>query len=526
MSYLVLARKFRPLSFKDVSGQTHVTRTLTNSIVRNKVAHAYLFIGPKGVGKTSIARIFAKCLNCERGSVVEPCLECQSCIEIARGSNLAVREIDGASHNSVDDVRDLIESFRSVPPPGAQYKIYIIDEVHMLSTSAFNALLKSLEEPPPHTVFILATTDPQKIPETVLSRCQRHDLKSLPLSEIIDCLTAIAAKEEVQYEDAAIEMIARIADGSLRDAQTLLERVIAYCEKKITTSEVADVLGVTPSELLNNLGSEIKKGNFKGALLALGQIFSLGVDIGYLIKEFSDWWHSELKKVSEFNLGDSSELKWLLQIVEDVRQGADEALRSAFPRQCLEALVVRLCLKVADNKTSNILVDNNINDENLPKKSADPSQSNDAIQDIVSHFNWLRFVEHAKEKAGAMMAEQLRRVVLENFSNGRLVIRAPSIVEKYLSDPKNMSRVLNLLETFLTVPDVAQGEKSSVKAWKIDIVRGENSNFTGGSLHAQSIVERVNTQVEKQNALKVHPKVRSIKEAFPGSEFNFTPSIE
>ncbi|MCB0310377.1 MAG: DNA polymerase III subunit gamma/tau, partial [Bdellovibrionales bacterium] len=200
MSYLVFARKYRPDSFATVSGQEHVTQTLSNAIKRDCVAHAYVFSGPRCVGKTSIARIFAKALNCENGPTATPCLECQNCKEISQGTSLAVREIDGASHNSVDNVRELIDSFRSLPAPGTRYKVYIIDEVHMLSLSAFNALLKSLEEPPPHTVFILATTEPHKIPDTVMSRCQRHDFRSLSLESIQSRLADIAEKESLKID--------------------------------------------------------------------------------------------------------------------------------------------------------------------------------------------------------------------------------------------------------------------------------------------------------------------------------------
>ncbi|MCB0337324.1 MAG: DNA polymerase III subunit gamma/tau, partial [Bdellovibrionales bacterium] len=197
MSYLVIARKYRPGTFEAVLGQEHVTRTLANSIKRDRIAHAYVFAGPRGVGKTSSARVLAKALNCEHGPTDSPCGECAPCKDIAEGRCLAVREIDGASHNSVDNVRELIDSFRSLPPPGCRYKVYIIDEVHMLSTSAFNALLKSLEEPPPHTVFILATTELHKIPETVLSRCQRHDFRPMSIQAIEGNLRAVAEAEQI-----------------------------------------------------------------------------------------------------------------------------------------------------------------------------------------------------------------------------------------------------------------------------------------------------------------------------------------
>ena len=213
MSYLVLARKYRPAGFNSVSGQEHVTRTLSNAIKLDKVVHAFLFTGPRGVGKTSVSRILSKALNCQNPHETEPCQECASCKEIGQGNSLAVREIDGASHNSVDNVRELVDSFKTLPPPGYKYKVYIIDEVHMLSISAFNALLKSLEEPPPNTVFILATTEVHKIPDTVISRCQRHDFRALAIGSIEARLKEICQFEGIEAEQEAITLVARLSDG-------------------------------------------------------------------------------------------------------------------------------------------------------------------------------------------------------------------------------------------------------------------------------------------------------------------------
>lgn len=360
MSYLVLARKYRPEHFQSVSGQEHVTRTLGNAITRDQVGHAYVFTGPRGVGKTSIARIFAKCLNCAEGPTLTPCLECANCREIAAGTSLAVREIDGASNNSVDNVRELIDSFRTLPAPGSKYKVYIIDEVHMLSLSAFNALLKSLEEPPPHTVFILATTEPHKIPDTVMSRCQRHDLRALPISVITECLLEIAEREKFSIEPSAVKIVAKLAEGSMRDAQTLLERVRAYGGDTLTAQEVSTILGAVDLHLLYDLGEKIVGQDVAGALALVHTVFESGGDEAVFLREFVGFFR-ELHLATVIGAEQASSFGVTADEYEDLtrvahgldgndlsdladmaREGADRALRSSFPRYALESLVVRM----------------------------------------------------------------------------------------------------------------------------------------------------------------------------------------
>ncbi|PYJ19180.1 MAG: DNA polymerase III subunit gamma/tau, partial [Verrucomicrobia bacterium] len=236
MSYEVFARKYRPQTFDDLVGQAHVSRTLKNAVAQNRLAHAYLFVGPRGVGKTSTARILAKSLNCVKGPTVTPCGVCDNCKEIAAGNSLDVIEIDGASNNSVEDVRQLRENVRYAPAKG-RYKIYLIDEVHMLSAAAFNALLKTLEEPPEHVKFIFATTEPhtepQKVLPTILSRCQRFDLHRIPANLIAKHLQFIAGREKITLEPAAAHAIARGAEGGLRDAESMLDQLVAFCGEKI-----------------------------------------------------------------------------------------------------------------------------------------------------------------------------------------------------------------------------------------------------------------------------------------------------
>ena len=257
VSYLVLARKYRPQRFDDLAGQEHVARTLTNAIELGRVHHAFLFTGARGIGKTSAARILAKALCCEKGPTANPCGECAICQSIASGQSVDVLEIDGASNTGVDDVRTLREGVRYLPAE-ARKKVYIIDEVHMLSTSAFNALLKTLEEPPPHVVFIFATTESHKIPATILSRCQRYDFKLLSTSALATHLSQILVKENIECEPEAVRLLAREAAGSVRDGLSLLDQVLAYVGKdKITRERVAEVLGVADRSLLFQLAGTV-----------------------------------------------------------------------------------------------------------------------------------------------------------------------------------------------------------------------------------------------------------------------------
>jgi DNA polymerase III subunit gamma/tau len=284
VSYEVFARKYRPQTFDDLVGQTHVSRTLKNAVTQNRLAHAYLFVGPRGVGKTSTARILAKSLNCIKGPTVTPCGECDNCLEIAAGNSLDVIEIDGASNNSVEDVRQLRENVRYAPAKG-RYKIYLIDEVHMLSAAAFNALLKTLEEPPQHVKFIFATTEPQKVLATILSRCQRFDLHRIPANLIAQHLRFIAGKEKITLEPAAAHAIARGAEGGLRDAESMLDQLVAFCGNKISESDVLNVFGFTSEQTVIDLTGQILRGKTPDAIELLHQQSESGKDMMRLMSD-------------------------------------------------------------------------------------------------------------------------------------------------------------------------------------------------------------------------------------------------
>ena len=265
MSYQVIARKWRPQSFDEVSGQGHVTTALRNAIRGDRVPHAILLTGPRGVGKTTLARLIARCLNCEKGPTDEPCGSCTACSEITESRSTDVQEIDAASRTGVDDIREVIESIRYAAAPG-KFRIFIIDEVHMLTTNAFNALLKTLEEPPPRSLFILATTNPEKIPFTVLSRCQRHDLRRIALTSVTDRLREIAESEGIEISQSALTQIAREGDGSMRDAQTLLDQIVAYGGESISDETIAEVLDLVDRRVLFQIVSACIDSDAKTAL--------------------------------------------------------------------------------------------------------------------------------------------------------------------------------------------------------------------------------------------------------------------
>lgn len=284
MSYQVFARKYRPQTFDEVVGQEHITQTLKNAIAQNRLAHAYLFVGPRGIGKTSTARILAKALNCFQGPTATPCNTCDSCREITAGNNLDVLEIDGASNNGVEQVRELRENVQFAPTRG-KFRIYIIDEVHMLSSAAFNALLKTLEEPPPHVKFIFATTEPQKVLPTILSRCQRFDLRRIPGTLIAKHLLHIATSEKIDLVSAAAHAIAKGADGGLRDAESMLDQLVAFCGERIEESDVMTVFGFTAAETVANLTAALLERNTTEALALLNKEAHAGKDLMKLLSD-------------------------------------------------------------------------------------------------------------------------------------------------------------------------------------------------------------------------------------------------
>jgi len=287
MTYIVLARRWRPQQFQDLIGQDHVSTTLANAIETGRIAHSFIFSGPRGVGKTSTARILAKALNCEKGPTKTPCNTCSACESITKGSSLDVLEIDGASNRGIDEIRNLRENIRFTPSQG-NYRIYVIDEVHMLTKEAFNALLKTLEEPPAHAIFIFATTEIHRVPATILSRCQRFDFKRIPTKTNINHLKKICKKEKISISDEALLQIAKKADGSLRDAQSILDQIISYSGDEISTEEVASALGIIDQEIFFRFTTIIQSGDLKEILSLCQTIYREGYDLAEFLVGFEE----------------------------------------------------------------------------------------------------------------------------------------------------------------------------------------------------------------------------------------------
>jgi DNA polymerase-3 subunit gamma/tau len=358
VSYLVLARKWRPQTFTDLVGQEHVSRTLANAIQTGRVAHAFLFTGVRGVGKTTSARIMAKALNCEKGPTATPCLVCSPCREIATGADVDVQEIDGASYNGVDEVRRLQESL-PYRPARDRFKIFIIDEVHMLSQNAWNAFLKTLEEPPPHVKFIFATTEVHKVPITILSRCQRYDFKLIPTAQIASRLRYVLEQEKIATDDAAVALIAREGAGSLRDAMSLLDQAIAWGGDKLVGEEVATVLGVASRHVIHQIAVGLVGGNASACLKVLAGLAEQGYDMTQVARgilaelrdlvvakvcadpdallDLSDDESREVKELAQSAAADD-----LSRLYHGFSRPFDDMVRSAQPRAALEMLLVRL----------------------------------------------------------------------------------------------------------------------------------------------------------------------------------------
>ncbi len=357
MSYTVIARKWRPQTFEEVVGQRHVTQTLVNAIKQKRVAHAYLFSGPRGTGKTTIARILAKALNCVKGTTPKPCGKCDSCLAVAAGNDLDVIEIDGASNRGIDEVRDLREKVKLAPSRG-RYKVYIIDEVHMLTTPAFNALLKTLEEPPPNVVFVFATTEAHKVIPTIISRCQHFHFRRLPVELITGRLLQIAEEEKFSVDDEILSFIARQAEGCLRDAQGILEQAVAASGKKITQADVEEILDLSDHNRVLSLLTAVVEGKSSPALDIVRQLYSEGANLNHLLESliamandlllisadafdeaYTTLSPDEITQLTE--LAEGKELADIFAVVNTLIRAKGDYLRAVDPLTALELAVLR-----------------------------------------------------------------------------------------------------------------------------------------------------------------------------------------
>jgi DNA polymerase-3 subunit gamma/tau len=355
MPYVVLARRWRPKLFKDVVGQEHVTKTLQNAISSNRIAHAYLFSGPRGVGKTSVARVFAKAVNCQKGLQTEPCGECKSCKEITANRSIDIIEIDAASNRGIDEIRELRESVKFAPVSG-RYKVYIIDEAHMLTMEAFNALLKTLEEPPEHVIFILATTEPHKLPATILSRCQRFDFRMLTRQEIVDRLKEMAKADELPIDDEALSLIAESADGGMRDAESILDQLMSFSGGEIRGDEVSKLLGLGANHLIDQLVTNILQNKVPESLETLNDLTEHGADLSQCLKKLVSYFRdlmvykvnpalidaSETRQQQLAKLSEGVSIERLVKISKILIQTEGEIKQLGYERLNIEIALVKL----------------------------------------------------------------------------------------------------------------------------------------------------------------------------------------
>ena len=463
MSYLVLARKWRPQTFEEVVGQEVVVRTLKNAILKGRIAHAYLFSGPRGVGKTSTARILAKALNCAEGPTPYPCNKCQSCNEVTSGTSLDVVEIDGASHTGVDNIRELKEAL-SYKPMRSRYKVYIIDEVHMLSQSAFNALLKTLEEPPLHVVFVFATTEPNKVPLTVLSRCQRFEFRRIPPELIFGHLKKIAEAEGIFADEKALRLLAEKADGSLRDAQSLLDQVAAYGGgESITEEMVKEVLGIPERWMLEKLAQSLVQGDLKEGFRIIEELYERGIPYDEFLFEFMKYLRNLLL---EGNRGfDPFQLRFWLQLClraeSQMRKGDLDRLilevtlmEMAYWRdlvsvkELLERFEEKPDLRLEEVEVTGIKVQEEKGEEKIEEKPLikEEMRCEEAIS-LRFDFDWGTFQKEVSAESPIIGAFLAQTKYLGN-EDGRLKIGVPSgfLLERLL-EREVKERILKVLRS-------------------------------------------------------------------------------
>ena len=362
MSYTALYRKFRPMTFGEMVGQEHITKTLRNQIIANRVGHAYLFNGGRGTGKTSSAKILARAINCLNPKDGEPCNECEICKAAINGSLTDIVEMDAASNNSVEDVRSIREEVNFLPTK-AKYRVYIIDEVHMLSTGAFNALLKTLEEPPEHVKFILATTEPQKLPATILSRCQRFDFKRISNEDIIKRLKIVCEESNIEITEGALNIIAVLSEGAMRDALSILERCIQDGENKIDEDKIKDLVGIPKFDFINNMVKAIIESNVDKAIISIGEVLNQGKDLENFLWEMIKYVkdilvYKSCKKIELYNDIETEEIKKvsekvtkerLIELIYQFSELQNNMKWSSQKNIVFEAGIIKLCANIIDS---------------------------------------------------------------------------------------------------------------------------------------------------------------------------------
>ena len=466
MSYQVIARKWRPQSFQEMVGQKHISTTLTNALKKGRVHHALLFTGPRGTGKTSSARIVAKALRCPNAVDFVPCNQCPTCLEITQGSSVDVIEIDGASNNGVDAIRELRETVGYMPSSG-RYKVYIIDEVHMLSTSAFNALLKTLEEPPAHVVFILATTEVHKIPQTILSRCQRFDFRRIPTREIAAHMKNICASEGTQFEEEALWMIARQGDGSMRDALSLLDQVITFTGGELSKAKISEVLGLTDQTVLLETLKYLLHRDSQGILRILEKLNQSSVEPHLFAQSLLECLRTLLLvKVSAGNVGQlvelpDSELTWYAETAQTASEseihllfdmalkGAQDITRAQDSRLILEVILLRMASapKIVDLK--NLMAGG----FSLPKPSEGvrekslPQKPKKRAQGETTADKWINFIDLLRHD-DALFAAKVENLLFVKEDGKTIKLGVPPKLV-FLSEQMKVEEIRTKLQGFI-----------------------------------------------------------------------------
>ena len=576
MSYLVLARKFRPQTFASIVGQEHISKALQNAVLRNRIPHALIFTGPRGVGKTTTARIIAKILNCQKitpeyianakAEDIEPCGECASCKSIANSSSIAVWEIDGASNNSVDNVRSLIDSLLLAPPPGARYKVYIIDEVHMLSTAAFNALLKSLEEPPPNTVFVFATTDIHKVPETVISRCQRHDFTRIHAASIENSLREIAALEKIEVSNDVLSLIAKKSAGGMRDAQSMFDRLLAFSAEKIDLALTRKIFGFVDHSLLHSLVQAIIDKNSKTCFEIINDIFSQSLELRsfcgdlvlfwrnlYLVTDVLDKQPNPTNICTMLGISQDEYSSFLelakkvtrldcLNYFEKIMAVADKAIQSNYPRYIIEAGLIKIInsgsvKELAEvvsmleelKKKPNLLAGLTVQPTPQASKPHHPPQAQSLEQGLAQKIEvsitesreesaqfvpvWGDFLAFAKSKSALMLISMLKRVVPELFELKHLKLKGPAFEIGALEEKPALANLKQLLAQY-----------SGCDNWLVELsVTSESEKPSSGRYVAGSVADkeqqsRIMHEQKIKNEVTADENLKNILNIFPDSK--------
>ena len=469
MEYKVFSRKYRPQTFDEIVGQEHISKTLQSAIESNRVSHAYLFTGSRGIGKTTTARILAKTLNCSDPDGLNPCNECQNCIEITNGRSVNVIEIDGASNRGIDEVRELRENVK-YPPSDANYRVFIIDEVHMLTKPAFNALLKTLEEPPGHVIFIFATTEPVKVPETIISRCQRYDFHRIPVGTIVEQLQYIAAEEGVEVEEEILTLIAKKADGGMRDAESLLDQIVAFSGEKVDPDQAKQILGLIDYGYYNEIGEMVRNHDQKELISASEEIFNKGVELGEFFTGLLEHFRNLLiaKKtnsvdmldlpgnvkqmyVEEAEKWDAGDLLRLINIVTDAYASLKSAINQ---RTHLELTLLKMGA-----------MDNTVKIQELLAQLENTAGTRSAISD--SRASWKtksgRQKTSRNKKKSAKDVKKNSKVKTKSKSSSRSNITLEEIKDKWDTIQKKITDKKRSVGTFLGQGDLTGMEKNKLE---------------------------------------------------------------